>query len=87
MENPYWEGADAADAYGGLSDVEYQLAAVTAKCETLRQALKAVEWCPEECNDNVCHWCNWWKHTGHAPDCQRQAALALVEGDEQCQNA
>ena len=58
-------------------------------CDTLLAALKAVEWVPSgrtyvdnEAPIMVCAWqCGNRRHMGHAPDCQRQAAMAAVEGE------
>jgi len=57
--------------------------------DTLLAALKAVEWVPSgrtyvdnEAPIMVCAWqCGNRRHMGHAPDCQRQAAIAAVEGE------
>ena len=51
----------------------------------LLAALKAVEWYHDD--GNICPWCGGYKYdmvwapAGHAPDCQRQAALALYKED------
>lgn len=47
--------------------------ALLAEVDRLRAALEAVEWDVEGC----CPWCIAWFREGHAPDCQRQAALGL----------
>ena len=46
----------------------------------LLEALKAVEWVGA---GNYCPWCGKWQftHLGHADHCQRQAAIAAVEGE------
>ena len=49
-----------------------------ALCDTLLAALKEVEW---EGDWQQCPWCLALEEDGHAPDCQRQAAIAAVEGE------
>jgi len=48
----------------------------------LREALEAVEWDkhPDD-EDAICQWCERTEWLGHAPGCQRQAALGLEEDD------
>jgi len=66
-----------------------RLAKVEQERDTLLAALKAVEWVPSgrtyvdnEAPIMVCAWqCGNRRHMGHAPDCQRQAAIAAVEGE------
>jgi len=49
----------------------------------LRAALGAVEWTSDstmiEMSVMTCPWCLQHQADGHAPDCQRQAALGLAE--------
>ena len=54
----------------------------------LLEALKAVEWL--FLNDEVievCPWCKRSKIFGHAKKCQRQQAIALVEGSSYDENS
>ena len=48
---------------------------------TLLAALRSVEWTNAVDGGSVCAWCGGRKYDGHAPDCQRQAAIAAVEGE------
>ena len=56
------------------------------KCKKQRDAavaaLEAVEWANAVDGGSICPWCYWRKPDGHAPDCQRQAALALCQGQQ-----
>ena len=45
-----------------------------AERDRLREALETVEWL-----GFICPWCRRLERKGHAPDCQRQAALGLTE--------
>ena len=51
----------------------------------LLKALKAVEWVEDgDMAILYCPWCGNFQHVypfGHASDCQRQAAIAAVEGE------
>ena len=61
--------------------LEHDLAAALAKNERRRVALEAVEWVwidPQGFEEDTTLWCPWCEHfksEGHAPDCQREAAL------------
>ena len=57
-------------------------ARLIAPAPGLLAALEAVEWVRDPATSYVyCPWCGHWRHdTGHAPDCQRQAALARARG-------
>ena len=52
-----------------------------AQSDTLLAALRSVEWTNAVDGGSVCAWCGGRKYDGHAPDCQRQAAIAAVEGE------
>ena len=56
-------------------DALYQRGAAVA-------ALEAVEWANAVDGGSICPWCYWRKPDGHAPDCQRQAALRLCQGQQ-----
>jgi len=75
-------GMDAADEYGGLSEIEYELAATRAQRDTLLAALKAV---PIPRINSVCdnyELCDCWDCAYYTWfDLQRQAAIAAVEGE------
>ena len=57
-------------------DLKEQLVEVRAQLAVAVAALKEVEW---EGDWQQCPWCLALEEDGHAPDCQRQAALAAVE--------
>lgn len=62
-------------------ELEEQRDAARADAARLRAVLEAVEWVPDAPHD-WCPWCRMWEENGHAPDCQRQAALAGQKGGE-----
>jgi hypothetical protein len=49
----------------------------------LLDALRAVEWIysPRE-GQGECWWCRELERDGHAPDCQRQAAISAARGKD-----
>ena len=56
---------------------------VLTELDALRAALGAVEWVEDSEPDlgKYCPWCGNFEKSGHAPDCQRQAALNPAEGE------
>jgi hypothetical protein len=64
---------DAAKRHQGA---RFQLQAENAR---LRKVIEQVEWVysSDEMDQYVCPWCDQYKVNGHAPDCSRQAALAV----------
>ncbi len=67
-----------------LGDIAYKIEALEQQNADLLAALKAVEWTNLEWGGNieVCPWCVNGKIRGHHVDCQRQQAIADVEGVE-----
>jgi hypothetical protein len=56
-------------------------AKLAAAAPDLLAALEAVEWVPMEYRES-CPWCHADPGSGgHAPDCQRQAAIAKAKGE------
>jgi hypothetical protein len=54
---------------------------LTEQRDALLAALEAVEWVPMEYRES-CPWCHADPGSGgHAPDCQRQAAIAKAKGE------
>ena len=52
---------------------------LTKQRDALLAALKAVEWVDDW---RQCPWCKNVEADGHKLDCQRQAAIAAVEGEK-----
>ena len=89
MTEPDYTAVGPAD-FGELLD---QNDALREQVAVLTKALEAVEWIPTWQDDGdiipMCPWCRGtllvradanWRGTGHLSDCQRQAALALCQG-------
>ena len=70
-----YQEALAQDEFGELVAERDELA---DQLRTVLDALKEVEW---EGDWQQCPWCLALEEDGHAPDCQRQAAIAAVEGE------
>jgi hypothetical protein len=65
----------------GDSGREAANAHLIAAAPDLLAALEAVEWVPMEYRES-CPWCHADPGSGgHAPDCQRQAAIAKAKGE------
>ena len=63
-----------------LTDAELDaLAAHAPAVKALVEALRAVEWGGAPGGGSMCPWCGGRRYDGHAPDCQRQAALAALD--------
>jgi len=84
-----WE-SEQVQLCGWLSPAEaeglrQELATLLAERDALRAAVEAVEYVPiaTRVGIDLCPWCGWNRDYGHAPDCQRQAALGLEEEEEQ----
>lgn len=54
------------------------IAVTRAEWERVHEALKAVEWVVRAGGAEFCPWCKGL-YPDHAPDCQRQAALAAMD--------
>ena len=71
----FWRKEDAEFYAAARDDVPALLDEVERLCvenARLRAALEAVEYADME---SRCPWCGNWYNKGHAPNCQRQAAL------------
>ena len=73
--------------YISLQEANEQIYVLRAALKEALDALEAVEWVPVF-NTQLgyyvgfyCDWCKAHDSNGHAPDCQRQAALGLAEGE------
>lgn len=70
-------------------ELQRRLAAAKAEAQRIRIALQAVEWVATKSRGggaywHQCPWCGAYVDAiYHAPDCQRQAALAPAEAEEE----
>ena len=77
-------GMDAADEYGGLPEIEYELAATRAQRDALLAILKAApphEYVIDTDGISYVNYVDadiyvWWSNS------QRQAAIKMVEGEQ-----
>ena len=70
------------DWHGKVAQLKEERDEVTAQRDALLAALEAVEWVFNAFGDNICWWCRAEKFSGHADDCQREAAIAKAKGEK-----